>query len=353
MSDTMRAYRLVDWQQPPRMVEVPVPEPGPGQVLVKVAANSLCHSDIGMGQMPGEIGTAIGWAMPFTLGHETSGWVARLGEGVAGVGVGDAVALVSPTSCGSCRYCLRGLHSACRNGLAGRGYGRDGGLADYVLVDDLRALVPLGDLDPVAAAPLTDAGATAYHAVSRAVPHLTAGSTAVVLGAGGLGSFAVQFLRALTPARVIAVDQHEHRLEFARELGAHETVTGIDDATPGRLRELTNGEGADAVLDFVGIDESIACGVRALAPGGAFGLIGASGGSLRAPWYGTLPADGEVYTFQGSTISDLHAVIALTRSGQVRSEVDRFSFDEVEHAYRLLDEGALRGRAAIVINAAP
>ena len=146
------------WQRPPELVEVEVPRPGPGQLVVRVAGNGLCHSDVGMSQMPGAMAEMIGWRVPFTLGHEVGGWVEELGAGVVGVQPGDAVALVSPASDGTCRYCLRGQDSSCPDGRVGRGYGRDGGLAPLVLVDSTRFVIKLDQLDPLVAGPLTDAG---------------------------------------------------------------------------------------------------------------------------------------------------------------------------------------------------
>src|SRR5690606_6400012 len=151
--------------------------------LVEVAGNGLCHSDLTMAQMPGEMAEALGWHLPFTLGHEVGGRIAGLGAGVTGYGEGEAVALVSPASCGTCAACRRGHDSACPHGLAGRGYGRDGGLARYVVAPAPRAVVKIGALDPLVAGPLTDAGATSHHAVDRVVPRLPEGSTAVVVGA--------------------------------------------------------------------------------------------------------------------------------------------------------------------------
>jgi propanol-preferring alcohol dehydrogenase len=347
MANTMRAYRLLDWRRPPQLVEAAVPSPGPGQVLVKVAGNGLCHSDIGMMQMPREYGEAIGWRVPFTLGHEVAGWVAETGEGVHDVQPGDAVALTSPSSCGRCDFCVRGHDSACRTGDRGRGYGRDGGLAEYVLADGLRDVLPLGDLDPVVAGPLTDAGATAYHAVSRVLPKLVPGSTAVVIGAGGLGSFGVQLLRTLSPARVIAVDQNPARLDYVAELGAHEVLHGVDGDTTRTLLDRTGDEGAHAVLDFVGIDATLQAGIPAVRRTGSFALVGAGGGTFAGPWMGGLPRDAEVFTFQGSNIADARDVIALARAGQIRSDVDRFTLDQVDDAYAALDEGRLRGRAVV------
>ncbi|WP_433794970.1 alcohol dehydrogenase catalytic domain-containing protein [Actinoplanes sp. CA-252034] len=323
----MLAYRMTGWGEPPRTVEVPDPSPGPGETLVRVAGCGLCRSDLTMRHLPAAVGQQLGWSMPFTLGHETAGWIADTGE---------PVALVSPTSCGTCRHCVRGQDSGCPYGRAGRGYGRDGGLAAYVLVRDRRALLPLGDLDPRHAGPLTDAGATAYHAVRRALPRIPAGGTVVVIGAGGLGAFAIQFVRVLTAARVVAVDPLPARLDYAAEIGAH-------------AGEATVPGAADVVLDFVGTDETIAAGIGAVRTGGAYGLIGSAGGRLRGPWFSSLPRDGEVFTFQGSSIADAQEVIALARAGLIRNQVEEFGFAEIDGAYAKLAAGALTGRAVIVL----
>ena len=354
-AETMAAYRIMEWGAAPELTEAPVPEPGPGQVRVKVAGNGLCHSDISMAAMPGEIGEALGWRLPFTLGHEVGGWIHALGPGVDGFAEGDAVALVSPHSCGVCGFCVRGQDSACPHGLAGRGYGRDGGLATYVLADAPRDLVRLESLDPVVAGPLMDAGATSYHAVRRVLPRLVPGSTAVVIGVGGLGGFAVQLLRALTPAEVIAVDPNPGRLAVATELGAHRVIAGVDGtdsaagsvATAAALRDATGGEGAHAVLDFVGVDDTIATGVASVRSFGALALVGAGGGTFARPWFGGLPRDAEIFTFQGSSIADAHEVVRLAEAGLIRSEVDLFPLADVAAAYQRLDRGELRGRAVV------
>jgi alcohol dehydrogenase, propanol-preferring len=338
MTGTMTAYRIVRWGEPPELTEVPVPEPGPGEVLVEVAGNGLCHSDVAMAQMPAEVADALGWHLPFTLGHEVGGRIAALGADVTGLELaeGDAVALVSPASCGECPLCRRGHDSACPDGLAGRGYGRDGGLARYVVAPAPRAVVPLGGLDPVAAGPLTDAGATSHHAVDRVVPRLPDGATAVVVGSGGLGVFAVQLLRTLTPARVVAVDTNPARLDVACDLGAHEVADDVAAVGP-----------VEVVLDFVGADATIAAGLAVVQPFGAFGLVGAAGGTFRRPWFGGLPRDADVFTFQGSSIADVQAVVGLAEAGLVRSEVDLFPLSRVADAYVALEAGELRGRAVV------
>lgn len=344
---TMLAYRLLAWQEPPQLVEADVPTPSPGQVLVQVAGNGLCHSDLTMMQMPAEIGQMIDWHMPFTLGHEIGGWIAALGSGVTGFDVGQGVALISPASCGTCALCLRGRDSACPHGLKGRGYGRDGGLAHYVVADAPRSVVPIGSLDPRNAAPMTDAGATSYHAVRKVLHKLTPGSTAIVIGAGGLGAFAVQLLRVLSPAMVIAVDTNPDRLAYVAELGAHHTLSGVGRDTAAELQRVTNGEGATAVLDFVGVDHTISVGVGATQPYGTYAVIGSGSGTFKRPWYGGLPRDGEVLNFQGSSLSDAHEVVKLAEQGLIRSDADLFPLDRVADAYDALHHGTLRGRAVV------
>lgn len=344
----MRAYRIGQWNEPARLVEAPVPEPGRGQVRVRVGGCGLCHSDLAMGQVDANLGAALGWSTPFTLGHETAGWIDALGSGVGDCKEGDPVALVSPSSCGTCRWCRRGQENACPTGLVGRGYGLDGGLAEYVLVGDPdRALLPMSRLDPRVAGPLVDAGATSHHAVYRVLPHLQADSTAVVIGVGGLGGFVVQILRALSGARVIALDSSKPRRDAAIAYGAHEVVDGVDDNSKPRLRTIVGSDPVDVVVDLVGTDSTIAFATSILAPGGALALVGAAGGTLRRPWFGTLPRDGEVFTFQGSDLADARAVIALADEGRIVTEVDVFSLDRVSEAYLALERGTLDGRAVV------
>lgn len=345
----MAAYRLLDWERPPELVEVPVPTVGPGQVLVEVAGCGLCHSDLTMVAMPGAIGEALGWEVPFTLGHEVAGRVAAVGRGIEAVAEGDAVLLAAP-SCGACAHCRAGRGSACPHADAGRGYGRDGGLARYVRVDGERSLVPLGALDPRHAGPLTDAGGTSMHAVRRVRPALGPGSTAVVIGVGGLGSFAVQILRAATEARVVAVDVDPAARDRALALGAHDVVDGTVERLHRTLRTFAPEglEGVDAVIDIVGTDATIAASLAALRRGGAFALVGAGGGGFPRPWFGGLPREATITAVERSTVDDARAVVALAAEGRVRVDVDEYPLDRVAEAYAALDAGTLAGRAVVV-----
>ena len=349
---TMRAFRVVEWGRPAELVEVPVPEPGPGQVRVRVAGCGLCHSDLTMMAIDATVGEALRWQMPFTLGHETAGWVDAVGPGAdtggAATSEGLAVALISPASCGACRWCRRGQENACAHGLAGRGYGRDGGLAEYVVVEDpARSLVPLASLDPRIAGPLTDAGATSYHAVRRVMPHLSDDSTVVVIGIGGLGAFVVQILRALSEARIVAVDVDPGRLDRALGLGADHAVPGVDRETSRAVRAIVGPDPVDAVVDLVGNDDSLVVGTRLLSPGAALAVVGAGGGTLHKPWFGSLPRDGSVLTFQGSDLADAHGVVRLADEGRLVVDVDPYPLTEASAAYAAMESGTLSGRAVV------
>lgn len=343
----MLAFRLNNWGETPRVDEVDVPRPGPGQVLVKVAGVGLCGSDPKMSSIPQTVGQMLNWRVPFTLGHEVGGWIEEPGEGVEDLAPGEPVALVSSHSCGCCSFCLEGADLNCQEGHVGRGYGRDGGLAPYVLVESAREIIKLDSLNPATAGPLTDAGATAYHGVKRVLPKLKAGSTAVVIGAGGLGSFAVQLLKVLSQASVVALDTNPARLDYVRTLGADQIINSASEEGASELKQLTAADPASAVLDFVGVDETIRTGLECLRRGGSYGLVGASGGTLKAPWYHLLPKDGEVFTYEGSSISDTREVIALAEAGKIRNEVDLYPFGKVETAYARLVAGKLRGRAVV------
>src|SRR6478735_6828674 len=206
----MRAvqYRAIGAE--PEVVDIPTPEPGPGQIRLRVTAAGLCHSDSFIMGLPAE---QYVYGLPLTLGHEGAGVVDALGDGVRGVSVGDPVAVYGPWGCGLCHACARGAENYCPRaaelGIAPPGLGSPGAMAEYMLVDDVRHLVPLGDLDPVVNVSLTDAGLTPYHAIKNSLPKLGAGTFAVVIGTGGLGHVGIQILKALSPATVIAVDLNE------------------------------------------------------------------------------------------------------------------------------------------------
>ncbi|MEU9336906.1 NAD(P)-dependent alcohol dehydrogenase [Streptomyces sp. NPDC048290] len=333
----------------PEVVTVPDPEPGPGQVLLKVTAAGVCHSDIAVMSWPAD---QFPYDLPLTLGHEGVGTVAAMGAGVTGVQEGDAVAVYGPWGCGTCAKCAEGKENYCLRaadlGIHPPGLGTPGAMAEYLLVDDARHLVPLDGLDPVAAVPLTDAGLTPYHAIKRSLPKLTPGATAVVIGTGGLGHVAIQLLRALTPARVIALDVSEDKLRLARQVGAHETVLS-DAAAADAVRELTGGTGAQAVFDFVGAEPTVATAGAVAAVEADVTLVGIGGGALPVG-FGRQAFEVSVSAPYWGSRGELIEVLALARSGAVSVHTETFSLDEAPEAYERLHHGRINGRAVIVPN---
>jgi propanol-preferring alcohol dehydrogenase len=231
-------------------------------------------------------------------------------------------------------------------GTAGGGLGLDGGMAARMVVPSARLLVPLGDLDPAEAAPLTDAGLTPYHAIKRSLHLLIPGSTAVAIGAGGLGHMAVQLLKALSPATVIAVDQRKEALRLAADVGAdHGVLAGADAAA--EIKELTGGKGVDVVVDLVGADDTLALAAAVTRPLGHITLVGIAGGSLPVSFFGIAYEVSVATTYWGS-LPELMEVISLASTGRIRAHVQRFSLDDAIGAYEALREGGMEGRAVIV-----
>ncbi|NGO15360.1 NAD(P)-dependent alcohol dehydrogenase [Streptomyces sp. HC44] len=344
----MKAVQYLKVGSAPEVVEVPAPEPGPGQVLLKVTAAGLCHSDLAVMGWPEDV---FPYPLPMTLGHEGVGTVAALGSGVTGLAEGDAVAVYGPWGCGLCRKCAEGKENYCLRaaelGIMPPGLGSPGALAEFMVVDSPRHLVPLNGLDPVQAAPLTDAGLTPYHAIRKSLPKLVPGSTAVVIGVGGLGHLAVQLLRALTPARVIALDVSEEKLELARAVGAHETLPSGGEA-PERIRELTGGLGAEVVLDFVGVEATLAVAAASVAVEGDVTIVGIGGGTLAVGFGGGLPFEvSACFPYWGSR-AELVDVVELARQGLVSSHVETFALEDAPLAYERLHAGDISGRAVVL-----
>jgi alcohol dehydrogenase, propanol-preferring len=348
----VRALQLTAPEEDFAFAEVPEPDPRPGQVVVKVGGAGVCHSDLHLKEWPAEQLEALGFQLPFTLGHENAGWVDAVGDGVHGLEVGQPVAVYGPWGCGRCSRCREGRENYCRRpdlqaGLGG-GLGLDGGMASKLLVPDARLLVPLGDLDPVQAAPLSDAALTPYHAIKRSIPKLTAGSTAVVIGIGGLGHLAVELLRELTPARIIAVDLDEGRLALAQRLGAHEVVRSDADAAD-TIRAMTGGQGAELVIDVVGAQPTVELAAAAVAVLGDLSIVGIGGGTLPLGFF-TIPYEASVQTTYWGYVTELMELLELARQGRIAVTTTTFRLDDAMEAYARLEAGDITGRAVVTPN---
>ncbi|MBG6226067.1 propanol-preferring alcohol dehydrogenase [Arthrobacter sp. CAN_A2] len=349
----MKALQYRTIGSAPVLVDVPTPVPGPGQVLLRVTAAGVCHSDQFVMDLPED---QYIYGLPLTLGHEGAGTVAALGEGVRGLEIGESVLVYGPWGCGRCYRCSRGEENYCEHaaaeGISPPGLGAPGAMAEYLLIDDSRHLVPLGDLDPVASVPLTDAGLTPYHAIKRSLPQLIPGSVAVVIGVGGLGHVAVQILRAISATTVIALDTAGDKVELAQAVGAHHGfVTGGEAAEMTALEEeiraLTGGRGVTAVFDFVGIQATTDLASRLVAVAGEVVIVGVGPGTVNIGFFSTPWESSARAPYWGSR-PELMEVLELARSGMIHVETERFSLDDAPHAYERLRAGTIRGRAVIV-----
>jgi propanol-preferring alcohol dehydrogenase len=338
----MTAFRVLRAGSAPELVSVPRPTPGPHQVLLRVGGAGLCGTDLEVVRGPTD---TLPFTTPFTLGHENAGWVADLGAGVEDLELGQAVVVSAIQFCGTCEHCLAGQENHCQS-MGSRGLTEDGGFAEY-MVADRRQVVALRALDPKHAAPLADAGLSAYHAVSNAIRHAERTETIVLIGVGGLGSFAIQYAKALTQARVIAVDTSEQRLRAARALGADSVLDG--EKWENKVVDMTKGLGVDAVVDFVGSSDTLRAAVRATRPCGAVVVCGRGGGVLSFSRALVKPGI-VVMSSRGGSMRDLEGVVRMAESGVSQVDIDEFSLSDIHDAIHLLREGQLNGRAVVTFS---
>lgn len=315
----MRAAVLHQFGVPLRLEERPMPQAEPGGLVLRVLGAGVCHTDLYM--MDGAI---AGSSLPLVLGHEIAAEAEGLGP----------VLVFASWGCGTCTHCRNGEEQLCRD-ASEPGWARDGGYAEYVAVPSARHLIPLDGLDPVRAAPLADAGVTPYRAVRRALPWLKGGGSVLVIGAGGLGQFAIQFLRLMTGAKVMVMDPSEAKRRRALELGADAAFP--TDQGP---------RGCVAAFDFVGTNDSLARAAQAVDRRGLVMLVGEAGGRLP---FGFGAVDHEVHltTSVWGSRTDLDAVLNFARTGRLRWEVEEFPLDAVNQALDRLRRGEIAGRAVL------
>ncbi len=348
MTGMMRAAVLPDYNKPLEIREIPIPRAAAGEVIVKVAASGVCHSDLTLSahQAPNDLGS-----MPWVLGHENAGYVHEIGEGVAGFEPGDAVAVHCGQGCGHCTSCRRGEEHLCAESWSTTGGPRligvelPGGFAEYVRVPSTRTLVKLDGLDPVDAAPLTDAGVTAYGAVQKALPALGPGSTVIVFGVGGVGAFAVRYLRELSAARIVVVARSETSRELALSIGADLFVYSGEN-TVADLHEIVGSEGAAAIIDFVGSETTTAQSFEAISAGGRIILVGIGSGKLTIDW-STKPQVSAITSYMAS-MDGLREIIWLARERGITADIVRYPLDQAQQALDDLAERKFTGRAVLI-----
>ena len=340
----MKAARLHRYHDQLKVEEVDEPRVvNPHDVVVRIGGAGLCRTDLHIQE--GQWAKKSGVELPYTLGHENAGWVHEVGSAVTNVAPGDTVILHPLVTCGLCRACRAGDDVHCINNVF-PGIDVDGGFAE-LLKTTARSVVKLAPtLHPKDVAALADAGLTAYHAVRKAAPLLYPGTKVLVIGAGGLGHIGIQCLRALTPAEIIVIDPSERALVLAGELGADHTLR-VDGTQVDTVLELTDGAGAEVIVDFVGEKGAIEDGVAMLRQAGSYFVVG-YGENINVP---TIDIISREINFVGNLVgcySDLDELMTLTAQGRVRLHTSVYPLEAINDAMADLDNGRLQGRGILV-----
>jgi propanol-preferring alcohol dehydrogenase len=331
--------------------DVPDPTLTAGHVLLKVEGAGMCRSDL---HLVHDSSDAL--PLPLTLGHETTGRVIDP-NGAPGLEVGQSVLVAGIWGCMACSPCRQGRVNACETWAVlapmplGPGLGMPGGMAEYMVAPST-GLFDLGDMDTVAAAPLADAGVTPAHAISLTRDLLVPGATAVVVGLGGLGHLGLQILRETTAVRIIAVDVDPARAADAAQYGADvRLVSGPETAE--EVLDLTKGVGADVILDFVGMDETLKLSIATVRSYGAIVTVGLGGGTLPFMAGGESRVDSPPWGVRvvrpyGATHSDVTQVIALAQAGKISAKIETHPLVDAPLVLERLRRGDVDGRAVLI-----
>jgi NAD+-dependent secondary alcohol dehydrogenase Adh1 len=341
---TMRAVQVIGSHQNLQMAEVPIPTPtGPFDVVVKIGGAGVCRTDLHI--LEGQWAEKSQVQLPYTIGHENAGWVHAIGSAVTNVREGDKVIVHPLITCGLCRACRTGDDVHCE-ASSFPGIDTNGGYAEY-LKTSARSVVKIDEaLEPADVAALADAGLTAYHAAAKAARRLTPRDRCVLIGAGGLGHIGIQVLKALSPAELIVVDRNPEAVKLAVSIGAHHGVVA-DGSHVEQVLELTGGNGAEAVIDFVGEGGSTSEGVRMLHRAGDYHVVG-YGENINVP---TIDIISTEINFIGNLVgsyNDLCELMALAARGAVTLHTAKYRLDDFQSAIEDLDAGNVRGRAILI-----
>jgi D-arabinose 1-dehydrogenase-like Zn-dependent alcohol dehydrogenase len=304
----MKAVRMVAVGKPLELFDVPVPAVGDRDVLVKVKAAGICHSDVHY-----RAGTSPVRPLPMTLGHEVAGIVEEVGRGAAGrLKAGDRVVLHYNLTCGDCWYCSTGNEQFCPDGLM-LGHFTDGGYAEYVAVPARNALPLPPEIPFAAGATLMCASATSFHALRKA--RLRAGERAAVFGVGGLGMSAVQLAKAFGAVEVFAVDRAAEKLALAEHYGAYPVDASRTDPVE-EIRRRTGGRGVDVALEVIGRASTMRQALCSLAPMGRAVIVGIGSEPLSIDTYRELlGGEAEVIGSNDHLLQELPPLIEMARRG--------------------------------------
>lgn len=340
----MKAVRFYGHKDVRIINDLEKPTPTGDEVLLKIGGAGVCHSDLHI------IDEGIVSGVTFTLGHENAGWIEEVGTDVKGFKKGDAVLVYGPWGCGHCKPCQQSKENYCDHQSEqafGGGLGLNGGMAEYMLVPSSRLLVPIHELDPVIAAPLTDAALTPYSAIKRSLPKLMPDEYVVVIGVGGLGHVAIQILTEMCGATIIACDITPERLEFAKKLGATHTVNSMDKDAATQIQQITGIKKAKVVLDFVGATSTIDLGTKIVGLDGDLTIVGLGGGKYEYNMNG-LPFGVNMTNPYWGSRTELMEVIGLAIQKKIHIEIEKYSLDDAVEVYDKLRKGQIKGRAVLV-----
>ena len=316
---------------------------GPNDVIVRIGGAGVCRTDLHV--VEGIWRSKVEVALPYIMGHENAGWIEAVGRGVESVKVGDAVVCHPLVTSGHCLACRRGddMHAT---ESKFPGINANGGYAQYLLTGE-RSLIKLPkSLSPKDVAPYTDAGLTAYRATKKASRHLLPGQFAVIIGAGGLGHIGIQVLNALCAAEIIAIDRADAGLALAKECGAHHQVKA-DGNEVAAIMELTGGNGAEAVIDFVGEGDAIARGLAMTRNGGYYYIVG-YGGKIEIPTIDMITSEKTIVGNLVGTYPELVELMALADRGLVNLVTREYKLEQANQALHDLHHGRIKGRAVLV-----
>lgn len=349
----MKAARIVNVNEPLQVQDVQTPKPIDSQILVKVQSVGVCHSDVHVweGYYEGISGQQLkttdrGVKYPLTPGHEIAGIVDSLGEQVEGFSKDEKVLVYPWVGEGMCPACKIGQENLCDKPRS-LGIYSDGGYAEYVLVPNYKYLVKIGDdMDTDISAPLACAGLTAYGAIKNA--NLKPDDNVVIVGTGGLGLMAIQLAKAVTGARIIAMDIDDKKLEVAKKEGADIIVNSKKEDPVKAIMELTGKLGADAVIDFVNATKTVETDMQFLRRRAKLLLVGLFGGELKLSLV-TMPT--RAYKIIGSytgSLEDMVELVSLAKRGVIKQVVSkRFKLNQAGEALQMLKDGKIVGRGVI------
>ncbi|MCC5940887.1 MAG: alcohol dehydrogenase catalytic domain-containing protein [Balneolaceae bacterium] len=349
----MKSLQLAEFGKPLQWAETETPVPKGKEVLLKVDACGVCHSDLHIWEGYYELGNdermyiaERGVDLPLTLGHEVVGTVVQAGEDVTEVKKGDRRLIYPWVGCGECKYCRTDRMHMCLS-PGSIGVFQDGGYSDYILIPHEQYLVDIDGLKPENACSYACAGLTAYSALKKMMP-LEDDETMVIVGAGGLGLMAMQVVRELTSAKVIVIDVDNEKLKAAGELGNFTTINSKSENPVDRVMELTDGKGASAIVDFVNNQATSTAAFNMLQKNGIMVMVGLFGGKLT---FSNPVATLKNLTIRGSYtggLSELRELIDIVRDKKLKSiPVKTYKLDAADELLKKVKNGEITGRAVV------